>query len=242
MENSSRHTKKPNLSSNKPGAATAPLPKRYRFSVESGDLLLLDGRWHVTHSGLIRLARRSHCAGIHVEPVAQFSDPANARWAFKATVYKSRTCRGFVGYGDANPLMSRSSFTAPRCAWPKHVPSTAPCAKPMELESAQSGNRFSRRTIAIVPGVKEAPAAADGRKRWQPHSSRSPLPDYSPASTRSHLGQGLRHGILLRQSAPRCHPRTSRKLRHASGRLGGERPQCSALPTQQLSRPERRCA
>jgi hypothetical protein len=57
----------------------------------------------VSHSGLIRLARRNHCAGINVEPVAQFSDPATSRWAFKATVYKSRTCRGFVGYGDADP-------------------------------------------------------------------------------------------------------------------------------------------
>jgi hypothetical protein len=71
--------------------------------VESGDLLWLDGHWYVTHSGLIRLARRNHCAGIHVEPVAQFSDPVTSRWAFRATVYKSRTCKGFVGYGDADP-------------------------------------------------------------------------------------------------------------------------------------------
>jgi len=27
----------------------------------------------------------------------------NNRWAFKAVVYKSRTCKGFVGYGDADP-------------------------------------------------------------------------------------------------------------------------------------------
>jgi hypothetical protein len=79
------------------------LAKRYRFSVESGDLLWLDGHWYVTHSGLIRLARRSHCAGIHVEPVAQFSDPATSRWAFKSTVFKSRNCKGFVGFGDADP-------------------------------------------------------------------------------------------------------------------------------------------
>jgi hypothetical protein len=32
-----------------------------------------------------------------------FSDPSIGRWAFKATVYKSRTCKGFVGYGDADP-------------------------------------------------------------------------------------------------------------------------------------------
>jgi hypothetical protein len=102
METTSTH-KKPNARSNKTNTDPARLASRYRFSVESGDLLWLDGHWYVTHSGLIRLARRNHCAGIHVEPVAQFSDPATSRWAFKATVYKSRTCRGFVGYGDADP-------------------------------------------------------------------------------------------------------------------------------------------
>jgi len=35
--------------------------------------------------------------------VPEFSDPATQRWAFKATVYKSKACRGFVGYGDADP-------------------------------------------------------------------------------------------------------------------------------------------
>jgi hypothetical protein len=103
MEMPSTHKKPPNAHSNKTTIVPARLGKRYRFSVESGDLLWLDGHWYVTHSGLIRLARRSHCAGIHVEPVAEFSDPATSRWAFKATAYKSRTCRGFVGYGDADP-------------------------------------------------------------------------------------------------------------------------------------------
>jgi hypothetical protein len=82
---------------------SARLAKRHRLSVESGDLLWLDGHWYVSHAGLIRLARRSHCVGIHVEPVTQFSDPATSRWAFKATVFKSAACKGFVGYGDANP-------------------------------------------------------------------------------------------------------------------------------------------
>jgi hypothetical protein len=103
MEPSSKKTRIPNLHSNKPNTHPARLAKRYRFSVESGDLLWLDGHWYVTHSGLIRLARRNHCAGIHVEPVAQFSDPTTSRWALKAIVFKSRTCRGFVGYGDADP-------------------------------------------------------------------------------------------------------------------------------------------
>jgi hypothetical protein len=103
MKTSSTHKKTPTSSSNKPLVDRARLAKRYRFSVENGDLLWLDGHWYVSHSGLIRLARRNHCAGIHVEPVSEFSDPSTSRWAFKATVYKSRTCRGFVGYGDADP-------------------------------------------------------------------------------------------------------------------------------------------
>jgi hypothetical protein len=38
-----------------------------------------------------------------VAPVAEFSNPATSHWAFKATVYKSPKCRGFDGYGDADP-------------------------------------------------------------------------------------------------------------------------------------------
>jgi len=79
------------------------LTSEHQLSVASGDLLLLDGRWYVTHTGLLGLARRSRCAGMHVRPVSDFCDPSSQRWAFEATVYKSRTCRGFTGYGDADP-------------------------------------------------------------------------------------------------------------------------------------------
>jgi hypothetical protein len=77
--------------------------EQFQFSVAKGDLLFLDSGWYVTHSGLTSLARRNRCAGIHVRPVLQFSDPSSQRWAFEATVYKSRTCKGFVGFGDASP-------------------------------------------------------------------------------------------------------------------------------------------
>src|SRR5208282_1388451 len=76
---------------------------QHDFSVEAGDLLYLDNGWYVTHTGLLGLASRNRCAGIHVRPVSNFCDPSSQRWAFEATVYKSRTCRGFVGYGDADP-------------------------------------------------------------------------------------------------------------------------------------------
>jgi hypothetical protein len=76
---------------------------RHKLSTAAGDLLLLDGKWYVTHSGLLRLANRNHCRGIRVEPVNQFCDSSANRWAFKATVFRSATCKGFVGFGDADP-------------------------------------------------------------------------------------------------------------------------------------------
>src|SRR6266852_3387024 len=79
------------------------LSVRYFFSVAVGDLQFLDGRWYVTHAGLLRLAHRNHCHGIRVQQVREFCEPALARWVFKATVYKTPRSKGFVGYGDANP-------------------------------------------------------------------------------------------------------------------------------------------
>jgi hypothetical protein len=84
-------------------AALRNYSEQFQFSLANGDLLFLDNGWYVTHAGLTRLARRNHCAGIHIETVPQFSDSASSRWAFRAIVYKSRTCKGFVGYGDADP-------------------------------------------------------------------------------------------------------------------------------------------
>jgi hypothetical protein len=79
------------------------LSHEFQFSLVAGDLIWLEQHWYITHAGLLRLARRNRCAGISVNPVGEFCDPAVSRWTFKATVYTSRTCRGFVGYGDADP-------------------------------------------------------------------------------------------------------------------------------------------
>jgi hypothetical protein len=73
------------------------------LSVFAGDIQLLNAKWYVTHSGLLRLARRRRCHGIRIELVLELCDKEARRWAFKATVLKSKNCRGFVGYGDADP-------------------------------------------------------------------------------------------------------------------------------------------
>jgi hypothetical protein len=79
------------------------LTESYGFAVALGDLLLLEGRWYVTHAGLLRLAARRCCHGIQVQQVRDFCDPVASRWVFKASVYKSPSSKGFVGYGDADP-------------------------------------------------------------------------------------------------------------------------------------------
>jgi hypothetical protein len=79
------------------------ISKRHGLTVAAGDLLVLDGRWYITHTGLLGIARRNHCSGIKSALVERYSDPATGRWVFKSTVYKTPRSRGFVGYGDADP-------------------------------------------------------------------------------------------------------------------------------------------
>ena len=79
------------------------LTVRYSLSVAAGDLQFLDGRWYVTHSGLLQLASRKGCRGITTILQERISDVRAGRWVFKATVYKSLSSKGFVGYGDADP-------------------------------------------------------------------------------------------------------------------------------------------
>jgi len=75
----------------------------HTLSIAAGDLQLLDGRWYVTHGGLLRISERRRCVGIRTTIEEKLSDAALGRWVFKATVYKSPRSRGFVGYGDADP-------------------------------------------------------------------------------------------------------------------------------------------
>ena len=79
------------------------LTVRYSLSVAAGDLQFLEGKWYVTHSGLLQLASRRGCRGIKTILQERLSDVGTGRWVFKATVFKSPSSKGFVGYGDADP-------------------------------------------------------------------------------------------------------------------------------------------
>jgi hypothetical protein len=79
------------------------LSQDFDFSLRRGELQLLNNSWYVTHTGLLRLARRKRCRGIHVEAVDSLCNSAASRFVLKATVYPSKDSTGFVGYGDADP-------------------------------------------------------------------------------------------------------------------------------------------
>jgi hypothetical protein len=79
------------------------LTNNLAVSVAAGDLQLLENRWYVTHSGLLRIAQRRKCCGIETAIQDHLSDPPNNKWVIKATVFKSHNSKGFAGYGDADP-------------------------------------------------------------------------------------------------------------------------------------------
>jgi hypothetical protein len=80
----------------------------HRLSVSQGDISHIDGRWYVTHGGLLRIALRARCLGIRTTLQERQCDPIASRWVFRATVFKSRHSKGFVGYGDADPSNTSS--------------------------------------------------------------------------------------------------------------------------------------
>ena len=84
------------------------LTRAHRLSILQGEILCIDGKWYVTHAGLLRIALRARCFGIRTTLQERQSDPLAGRWVFRATVFKSRRSKGFVGYGDADPSNTSS--------------------------------------------------------------------------------------------------------------------------------------
>jgi hypothetical protein len=146
--------------------------------------LLLAGRWYVTHAGLLGLAHRNHCAGIHVQPLSKFCDPSARRWAFQATVYKSPKCRGFVGYGDADPS------------------NVSPLVHGAEMRVAETRgvNRALRKAYGIgICSVEEIGSFADSTCSSRESNKLPPQPsngNYGGAKVRDRLCQLIRQHQL----------------------------------------------
>ena len=133
------------------------LTSEHSLSVAGGDLQFLSGKWYVTHSGLLGIARRNRCCGIKSALIEGHSDPAAGRWVFRATVYKTPRSRGFVGYGDADPSNTSPWSAAPKCALPRREPSTG-----LSERLTESGSAVSKSSVRSR--LRRGPAAA-------PHSN-----------------------------------------------------------------------
>ncbi len=156
----------------------------HQLSVAAGDLILIEGRWYVTHTGLLGLARRNQCAGIHVQPVPAFCDVSTQRWAFAATVYKSKTCRGFVGYGDADPSNASSLVRGAE----------------MRVAETRAVNRALRKAYGIgICSVEEIGSFPDRSPSSQEPTKISPQPangNYGGPKVRDRLCQIIRQHQL----------------------------------------------
>ena len=81
--------------------------EKYGISIALGDLLLLDGKWYVTHAGLLRIAQRRRCHGIKTSLQYVASDHM-ATAGSSRQLFSRRPSKGFVGYGDADPSNTSS--------------------------------------------------------------------------------------------------------------------------------------
>ncbi len=140
------------------------LTGEYSFSIAQGDLIWLNRSWYVTHTGLIRLARKNRCAGIHTKVVTQLCKPELQRWAFEAIAYRTKTCRGFVGYGDADP--SNVSYLVQgaemRVAETRAVNRALRKAYGIGICSIEEIGSLERQRPAIHAEPKKLPQAASG--------------------------------------------------------------------------------
>jgi hypothetical protein len=155
------------------------------LSVADGDISLLDGKWYITHAGLLSLANRRRCFSIKVYPLRPFCDPATGRWVFKANVYKASGSKVFCGYGDADPS------------------NVSPLVQGAEMRVAETRavNRALRKAYGIgLCSVEELGYVAPSSPRSSPVEKRTA----QPASNGNGTGNGQlrlrdRLSLLIRQ-------------------------------------------
>jgi hypothetical protein len=159
------------------------MTRKLHLSIQVGDLLMLDGRWYVTHSGLLRLAQRRKCSGIKTQLVENVSNPSEGRWVFKAIVLKPGS-QSFVGYGDADP--SNVSYMVQGAE--------------MRVAETRAVNRALRKAYGIgICSVEEIGSITE-RSTSSPQSKNLPAQptngNYGGRTVRDHLCQIIRQHQL----------------------------------------------
>ena len=213
------------------------LSREHQLSVALGDLLYLNEHWYVSHAGLLRIAQRKKCSGINVECVAELSDRDATRWAFKATVFKPGDCKGFVGYGDADP---------------SNVSSLVRGAE-MRVAETRAVNRALRKAYGIgICSVEEIGTAPIPNEKFPPQKANgNGNGNGAGPKVRDRLCQLIRQHkldpeLVKAYAVDFCGTKTLREASREQvenfvrelGRLGREGSECSRLPTQQLRAPK----
>jgi hypothetical protein len=165
----------------------ASITRDFQFSLKAGELQIINGNWYITHTGLLRLARRKRCRGIHVEAVDSLCDSSGSRFVLKATVYPSKSSRGFVGYGDADP---------------SNVSALVRGAE-MRVAETRAVNRALRKAYGIgICSVEEIGSVAEPSRRSQEPTKLPPQPangngnGYGAPKVRDRLCQIIRQHEL----------------------------------------------
>jgi hypothetical protein len=163
----------------------ATITKDFGFSFKAGELQIINGNWYVTHTGLLRLARRKKCRGIHVEVVDSLCDSAASRFVLRATAYPSKNSSGFVGYGDADP--SNVSFLVHGAE--------------MRVAETRAVNRALRKAYGIgicsveeIGSFAEPPQSSHESKKFPPQPTNGNV--YASPKVRDRLCQLIRQHQL----------------------------------------------
>jgi hypothetical protein len=163
------------------------LSEEFELSVLAGDVMLLQTNWYVTHAGLLRLARRNRCSGMRVQLIRELSDPSARRFAFRATVFTTKTCTGFTGYGDADPS------------------NVSPLVHGAEMRVAETRavNRALRKAYGIgvcsveeIGSFAEAPPSSRESKKLPPQPVNGKNGNYGGPKVRDRLCQLIRQHQL----------------------------------------------
>ena len=184
------------------------LTVKFSLSVAAGDLQLLNGRWYVTHSGLLQLASRRGCRGINTMLQDKLSDLAAGRWVFKAVVYKSRPLERLCR------LWRRRSFERFfHGAWRRVAHCRNSSRQPRPAQGLRDRPLLGRRVRCVL----ERAATLRGflavertflQWKWQRPASapRSALPFDPPVQPRCESRESLCGGLLRHRHTQRRQP------------------------------------
>jgi hypothetical protein len=146
------------------------LTQAHLLSVLQGEISCIDGKWYVTHAGLLHIALRARCFGIRTTLQERQSDPLAGRWVFRATVFKSPRSKGFVGHGDADPSNTSSLVRGAemRVAETRAVNRALRKAYGIGLCSVEELGSFSTPQIPVAAQHSNGQSRSNGSNNGQP--------------------------------------------------------------------------